>query len=184
MMPRRPSKILAGHATRSSALRGAPSIALSVALSAAVALPAAGLAWLPAPAAAQEAEPNPTLPQVYLQAGIHRIRAEVADSPAERARGLMMRKSLAPNSGMLFVFPQAAVHCFWMKNTLIPLSIAFLDGDGTIVTLADMEPHDETSHCPARAVRYALEMEQGWFARRGIKTGDRIGGLAPPAPAK
>src|SRR5690606_15262665 len=146
--------------------------------------PATGLALVPSIAFAQEAQPNPTLPQVSLQAGIHRIKAEVAATQNERARGLMMRKSLAPNSGMLFVFQHAAVHCFWMKNTLIPLTIAFLDGDGTIATLADMEPHDETSHCPARAVRYALEMEQGWFARRGIKTGDRIGGLAPPAPAK
>ncbi len=156
-------------------------LATSAAFLAAAALPASGLALLPSAAAAQEAEPNPTLPQVYLQAGIHRIKAEVADSPPERARGLMMRKSLAPNSGMLFVFQQAAVHCFWMKNTLIPLTIAFLDGDGTVVTLADMQPHDETSHCPERAVRYALEMEQGWFARRGIKAGDKIGGLAQPA---
>ena len=155
--------------------------AASAAIAAALALPAAVLPLSPKDAVAQEAEPNPTLPQVYLQAGIHRIRAEVADSPTERARGLMMRKSLAPNSGMLFVFPQPAVHCFWMKNTLIPLTIAFLDGDGTIVTLADMQPHDETSHCPERAVRYALEMEQGWFARRGMKAGDRIGGLAQPA---
>jgi uncharacterized membrane protein (UPF0127 family) len=155
-------------------------LAVSAALVAASALPAAGLALLPAAVAAQESEPNPTLPQVFLQAGIHRIKAEVADTPVERARGLMLRKSLAANSGMLFVFPQPAVHCFWMKNTLIPLTIAFLDGDGTIVTLADMQPHDETSHCPERAVRYALEMEQGWFARRGIKTGDRIGGVAQP----
>ncbi|NLD56483.1 MAG: DUF192 domain-containing protein [Burkholderiaceae bacterium] len=144
-----------------------------------VVVPASGLALLPSMVAAQEAKPNPTLPQVFLQAGIHRIKAEVAESPAERARGLMLRKSLAPNSGMLFVFQQAAVHCFWMKNTLIPLSIAFLEGDGTIVTLADMQPHDESSHCPARAVSYALEMEQGWFARRGIEVGDRIGGLRP-----
>ena len=163
-----------------------PPIAALAPLAAAVALvagavPAAGLALLPSVAAAQDAEPNPILPQVFLQAGIHRIRAEVADSPARRARGLMMRKSLAPNSGMLFVFPQPAVHCFWMKNTLIPLSIAFMDGDGTIVTLADMQPHDETSRCPERAVRYALEMEQGWFARRGIKAGDKIGGMAQPA---
>ena len=155
-------------------------LAASVALVAATLLPAAGIALLPSVAAAQDAEPNPTLPQVFLQAGIHRIKAEVADSPAERARGLMMRKSLAPNSGMLFVFQQAAVHCFWMKNTLIPLTIAFLDGGGTIVTLADMQPHDETSHCPERAVRYALEMEQGWFDRRGIKAGDKISGLGQP----
>ena len=136
------------------------------------------LLLLPAAAPAHPAEPNPTLRQVWLQAGIHRIRAEVAASPMERSSGLMLRTSLAPNSGMLFVFEAASVHCFWMKNTLIPLTIAFLDEEGSIVTLADMQPHDETSHCPVRPVRFALEMEQGWFKAKGIRTGDRIGGLA------
>jgi uncharacterized membrane protein (UPF0127 family) len=131
----------------------------------------------PLPCAAQGAEPNPPLPHVFLQAGIHRIKAEVADTQQKRSRGLMMRKSLQSNSGMLFVFEQAAQHCFWMKNTLIPLTIAFLDDDGTIVTLADMEPHNESSNCPAKPIRYALEMDQGWFKAKGIKTGDRIGGL-------
>ena len=127
--------------------------------------------------ARRRAEPNPPLPHVFLQAGIHRIKAEVADSPQERSRGLMLRKSLQANSGMLFVFEDAALHCFWMKNTLIPLTIAFLDDDGTIVTLADMQPHDEASHCPAKPVRYALEMDQGWFKGKGIRNGDRIAGL-------
>ncbi|MGE0802793.1 MAG: DUF192 domain-containing protein [Lautropia sp.] len=145
-------------------------------LASAAALAAALLGWPPA-APAQPAEANPTLQQVWLQAGIHRIRAEVAASPGERARGLMMRQSLAPNSGMLFVFENASVHCFWMKNTLIPLTIAFIAEDGTVVDLADMKPHDENSHCPSRPVRYALEMEQGWFKAKGIKDGDRIGGL-------
>ena len=140
-----------------------------------VALVVAAMACVPAQA--QPAEPNPTLPHVYLQAGIHRIKAEVADSQAERSRGLMLRKSLQPNSGMLFVFDRAALHCFWMKNTLIPLTIAFLDDDGTIVTLADMQPHDESSHCPERPVRHALEMEQGWFKAKGLKAGDHIQGL-------
>jgi uncharacterized membrane protein (UPF0127 family) len=135
------------------------------------------LPWLPAGITAQPAEPNPTLRQIWLQAGIHRIRAEVAATPAERSRGLMLRPSLAANSGMLFVFESESVHCFWMKNTLIPLTIAFIAQDGAIVTLADMQPHDETSHCPARPVRYALEMDQGWFKAKGVRTGDRIGGL-------
>lgn len=143
------------------------------------ALAAAALVRLPA-AHAQPAEPNPPLPHVFLQAGIHRIKAEVADSPTERSRGLMLRKSLQVNSGMLFVFEAPAQHCFWMKNTLIPLSIAFLDEDGTIVTLAEMQPHDETSNCPAKPVRYALEMEQGWFKTKGLKSGDRITGLNRP----
>ncbi len=140
------------------------------------AVAAAALLSFPA-ARAQPAEPNPTLPQVFLQAGIHRIKAEVADSQLERSRGLMLRTSLQANSGMLFVFEQAAMHCFWMKNTLIPLTIAFLDDDGTIVTLKDMEPHNEASNCPDRPVRYALEMDQGWFKAKGIKAGDRIKGL-------
>lgn len=131
----------------------------------------------PSLATAQASEPNPTLPHVFLQAGIHRIKAEVADSQIERSRGLMLRQSLQPNSGMLFVFDQAAQHCFWMKNTLVPLTIAFMDDDGTIVTLKDMKPHDESSHCPDRPVRRALEMEQGWFKAKGLKVGDRIKGL-------
>ena len=133
--------------------------------------------WLPAPVSAQASEPNPPLPHVFLQAGIHRIKAEVADSQLERSRGLMLRRSLQPNSGMLFVFERAALHCFWMKNTLIALTIAFLDDDGTIVTLADMQPHDESSHCPAKPIRHALEMDQGWFKGKGIKVGDRISGI-------
>ena len=140
----------------------------------------AAAALVSPPARAQATEPNPPLPHVFLQAGIHRIKAEVADSPVERSRGLMLRQSLQVNSGMLFVFENAAQHCFWMKNTLIPLSIAFLDEDGTIVTLADMQPHDETSSCPAKPVRYALEMEQGWFKTKGVKSGDRISGLKTP----
>jgi uncharacterized membrane protein (UPF0127 family) len=138
----------------------------------------AAAALIAAPVArAQPAEPNPPLPHVFLQAGIHRIKAEVADSPMERSRGLMLRKSLQANSGMLFVFEEAALHCFWMKNTLIPLSIAFLDDEGNVVTVADMQPHDESSHCPAKPVRYALEMDQGWFKTKGIHAGDRITGL-------
>ena len=134
----------------------------------------------PASLRAQAAEPNPPLPHVFLQAGIHRIKAEVADSPLERSRGLMLRTSLQANSGMLFVFENTAMHCFWMKNTLIPLSIAFLDDDGTVVTLADMQPHDESSNCPSKPVRWALEMDQGWFKAKGIRQGDKIGGLSRP----
>ena len=129
------------------------------------------------PAHAQEAVANPTLRQVWLTAGIHRIRAEVAATPNERSRGLMMRRALAPNHGMLFVFESVSTPCFWMKNTLIPLTIAFIAENGEIVTLADMQPHDENSHCPARPVRFALEMDQGWFQAKGIRVGDRIGGL-------
>jgi hypothetical protein len=107
---------------------------------------------------------------------MHLITAEVADSPEERGIGLMHRPSMPANHGMLFVFEQPGVHCFWMKNTLLPLSIAFLADDGSIVNIADMPPRSEASHCPTKPVRLALEMNQGWFAKRGLKAGSRIGG--------
>ena len=88
----------------------------------------------------------------------------------------MFRKSLAPNHGMLFVFQDKSPQCFWMRNTYVALSIAFLDDDGRIVNIEDMAPLTETSHCSREPVRFALEMEQGWFARRGVNAGDRLGG--------
>jgi len=116
-------------------------------------------------------------PVAQLNAGMHLIRAEVVSEPGTRAEGLMYRKSMAQNAGMLFIFDEAAVHCMWMKNTLIPLSVAFIDDRGAIVNIADMEPQTEASHCAAQPVRYALEMNRGWFAARGIKPGSRIGGI-------
>jgi len=117
------------------------------------------------------------LPSVQLSAGMHLIRAEVAADFATRAQGLMHRKSLVPNSGMLFIFDAAEIHCMWMKNTLIPLSVAFVDEKGAIINIEDMQPQTEDSHCAARPARYALEMSRGWFAARGIKPGSRIGGI-------
>jgi hypothetical protein len=118
--------------------------------------------------------PNARLEQIEIKAGMHLIKAEVAADIQTRTRGLMMRERLGANEGMIFVFPDKAGHCFWMRNTLVPLSIAFLDDTGTITNIEDMKPQTEDSHCPVRAVRYALEMEQGWFARRGIKAGARL----------
>ena len=120
---------------------------------------------------------DPTLPVKTLAAGMHRIQAEVAATDATRSRGLMYRKELAPNHGMLFVFEQANVQCFWMRNTLLPLSIAFILDDGTITNIADMAPMTENSHCSTAPVRYTLEMEQGWFAKRGITAGKKITGI-------
>ncbi len=117
------------------------------------------------------------LPVAQLRAGMHLIRAEVAADYESRGRGLMFRKSLAPNSGMLFVFEAPGLQCMWMKNTDLPLSVAFLDAQGTIINIADMQPHTEDSHCAKRPALYALEMEQGWFARRGIKAGMKLDGL-------
>jgi uncharacterized protein len=137
-----------------------------------VRLPAAAVALcLTAPAMSQN------LPTHKLTAGIHVITAELAADDASRTRGLMHRKELAPNHGMLFMFGTAATRCMWMRNTLIPLSVAFVAEDGTIVNIADMTPHDETSHCSTRPVPFALEMTRGWFAERGIKPGMKIGRL-------
>jgi hypothetical protein len=125
-----------------------------------------------------------TLPRVQLQAGLHLIHAEVADEPLERQTGLMLRDKMAPNDGMLFVFNEPGLQCFWMKNTLLPLSIAFIADDGTIINLADMQPRDDKSqHCSAKPVRFALEMNQGWFAKRGIKAGSKLSGVPFKAAA-
>jgi uncharacterized membrane protein (UPF0127 family) len=118
-----------------------------------------------------------------LTARFFQITAEVADTPALRTRGLMGRQSLAPNHGMLFVFEQPQQQCFWMRNTPLPLSIAFLDDEGRISSMADMQPLSEATHCSPIPVRYALEMEQGWFTKRGIQPGEIIRGLAPAAAA-
>jgi uncharacterized membrane protein (UPF0127 family) len=122
------------------------------------------------------------LPAVDLAAGMHLIRAEVADNMSARMTGLMHRKSMAQNDGMVFVFGESAAHCMWMKNTLIPLSVAFIDEAGAIINIADMQPHSEQSHCAARPARYALEMNKGWFAQRGIKAGTKLRGLEKLAP--
>ena len=120
---------------------------------------------------------QPALHTTMLNAGIHMIQAEVASTTGTRAQGLMRRKSMAQGAGMLFLFDESAAHCMWMKNTLIPLSVAFIDERGQIVNIADMQPQDETTHCASRPVRYALEMNQGWFKKRGISPGMPIQGL-------
>jgi len=129
----------------------------------------------PPPFAAVAQERPQNLPRVELRAGMHRIVAEVASTHETRAYGLMYREQLPANQGMLFIFEQASTYCFWMKNTPLPLSIAFLRNDGTIAKLADMQALSEKSHCSNEPVRYALEMEQGWFARKGLREGSRIG---------
>jgi uncharacterized membrane protein (UPF0127 family) len=117
------------------------------------------------------------LPRVALGAGIHRIEAQLAATPAQRQIGLMWRKEMPQNEGMLFVFEQAGVQCFWMMNTLLPLTAAFIADDGTIVNLADMKPQTTDSHGSATPVRYVLEMNQGWFSKKGIAAGARLSGL-------
>lgn len=116
-------------------------------------------------------------PVVSLTAGIHVIKAEVAAREAERQQGLMHREKMGPNEGMLFLFPAPAGVCMWMKNTLIPLSVAFIDESGKIINIEDMEPHTTDSHCAKKPVRYALEMNRGWFKQKNIKPGSAIEGL-------
>lgn len=120
--------------------------------------------------------PQVNLPRVALTAGMYRIDAQVAATPTQRQIGLMQRRDMPAHEGMLFVFEQPGVQCFWMKNTPLPLTAAFVADDGTIVNLADMQPLSEDSHCSAKPVRYVLEMNQGWFAQRGLKAGSKLGG--------
>jgi len=119
---------------------------------------------------------QPKLDTVTLTAGMHNIRAEVARTPLQHQTGLMFREQMAPHEGMLFVFDGLERRCFWMRNTLLPLSAAFIADDGSIVNIADMQPQTEQSHCSAQPVRFVLEMNQGWFAKRGIKPGFKIKG--------
>lgn len=120
--------------------------------------------------------PQPRLPVIKLTAGMYIIQAEVAQTPNEQTIGLMYRQTMGINEGMLFIYDHLKVHCFWMRNTLLPLTIAFIADDGSIVNLKDMQPKTETPHCSAKPVRYALEMNQGWFDKRGLKPGFKLRG--------
>jgi len=131
---------------------------------------------LACPVAQAQEGPQLNLPRVELAAGMHRIDAQVAQTPQERQIGLMNRRDMPRHEGMLFVFEQPATQCFWMKNTLLPLTTAFVADDGTIVNLADMKPQTLDSHCSAKPVRYVLEMNQGWFAKKGIQAGAKLAG--------
>lgn len=123
------------------------------------------------------------MPRMELTAGFHRIEAEVAANQDDRMQGLMQRSRLGAGQGMLFVFTMQQRHCMWMKNTLLPLSVAFLDEEGRIINIRDMQPQTEDNHCADAPARYALEMNQGWFATRGIKPGMKISGVQrAPAP--
>jgi uncharacterized membrane protein (UPF0127 family) len=124
---------------------------------------------------AQDA-PQMNLQRVKLSAGMHQIDAQVAQTPAQRQTGLMYRREMPQHEGMLFVFEQPATQCFWMKNTLLPLTAAFVADDGTIENLADMKPQTEASHCSTKPVRFVLEMNQGWFAKKNLKAGSRLSG--------
>ena len=116
------------------------------------------------------------LQRVHLGAGMYQIDAQVAVSPQEQQTGLMFRKEMPPQEGMLFVFRQPSTQCFWMKNTLLPLTAAFVADDGRIVKLVDMKPQTLDSHCSEEPVRFVLEMNQGWFAKKNIRKGFKLTG--------
>lgn len=120
------------------------------------------------------------LPTTTLTIGKHKLVAEVAATPEQRTVGLMYRFSLKPDHGMIFVFERPEPQAFWMRNTFIPLSIAFLGGDGRILNIEDMAPRDESLHWSRAPAQYAIEMRKGWFAERGIGPGDRVEGLPLP----
>ena len=117
------------------------------------------------------------MPRAGLAVGGQRIEVEVAASNADRRTGLMYRASLPAESGMVFVFPSEIRICMWMKNTLIPLSVAFIDSEGRVLNIEDMAPQSEDNHCAAKLARYALEMNRGWFGRHGVKAGDVVEGV-------
>ncbi len=163
-------------ALRAAALVGALVGALMAALAGATSMA------LPAQAQVQAVAEQPQrLQAITLGAGMHNIRAELAITPEQRQKGLMHRRDLATHEGMLFVFEEPQPQCFWMRNTPTALTIAFVTDDGAIVNLADMKPFDEASHCSTAPVRFVLEMNQGWFAKRGIKPGFKLTG-APFKP--
>jgi len=135
------------------------------------------LAFAPFGSQAQ-GEPQTQLTRIKLGAGMHLIDTQLAQTPEQRQIGLMWRRDLPQNEGMLFVFEQASVQCFWMRNTLTALTAAFVEDDGTIVNLEDMKPQTDDSHCSTKPVRFVLEMNQGWFKKRSIQAGFKLTGPA------
>jgi len=134
-------------------------------------------ALLALPSARVAAAQVNTLPVVELTAGIHLIHAELADNEGARELGLMYRDTLAPNHGMLFIFDETATHCMWMRNTWLPLSVAFIDNDGTIVNIEEMKARTDDTHCARHGVHYALEMAAGWYKAHGLSAGSVVRGL-------
>jgi len=131
---------------------------------------------LTSPAVSAQQGPQPRLDTVQLTVGMHVIKAELAVTPTQQAVGMMMRTEMGANEGMLFVNSDSSRRCFWMRNTLLPLSIAFISEDGSIVNIVEMQPRSEESHCSTHPVRYALEMNKGWFAKRGLQAGSKLRG--------
>ena len=153
-----------------TSLSGLPRLRLFRALTATIGVFAS--AWLYAQG------PQLELPRAQLQAGLYRIDAQVASTPQQREVGLMFRRDMPEHEGMLFVFEKSDAYCFWMKNTLLPLSAAFIDDQGRVVNVVEMQAQTTTPHCAKAPVRYVLEMNQGWFSKRHIGEGFSIKGYA------
>jgi uncharacterized membrane protein (UPF0127 family) len=117
------------------------------------------------------------LPVIPLSLGSGALEVQVASDQSQRAQGLMHRTAMPANQGMLFAYPAPAYFCMWMKNTKIPLSVAFIDAQGKVINIADMVPQTETNHCTERNATYALEVNRGWFTRHGVTAGSQIIGL-------
>lgn len=146
---------------------------------------AAAALLMPAPGAAARTPPQAPLPTVTLNIGEVAVKAEVADEPHERTTGMMGRTELADGAGMLFVFPAPQALSFWMRDTLVPLSVAYINAEGVIREIHDLKPLDERpAFSSFRDLVYALEVPQGWFARNKIAAGDRITGLPSPSVAQ
>ncbi|MDO8772895.1 MAG: DUF192 domain-containing protein [Burkholderiaceae bacterium] len=141
-----------------------------------IAIALLGLASLLTNSSHAQNTPQRDLPRVRLSVGMHLVNAQVAATPEQRSTGLMFRREMPQSEGMLFIFEEASVQCFWMKNTLLPLTAAFIASDGTIVNLADMRPQTTDAHCSKQPVRYVLEMNQGWFGKKGVQAGFKLGG--------
>jgi uncharacterized protein len=146
---------------------------------AAACLAAASLAAA-SPSAQAQTQPQRPLRTINVKVAGHALRVEVAQTVEQRMTGLMLREKLGRNDGMLFIFDEPAYHTMWMRNTLIPLSVAFVDGDGVILNILDMQPQTEDPHMAAGPARYAIETNKGWFAERRIKAGDKVAGLPKP----
>ena len=131
-------------------------------------------------AAVQAVSADVAFKTTRIKVGPHPLRVEVAASDPERSQGLMYREKLGKDDGMLFIFDEPGYHSMWMKNTLIPLSVAFVDAEGRILNILDMEPRTLDTHIAAGPARYAIETNKGWFAQKKIKAGDRVTGLPKP----
>ena len=135
-------------------------------------------------ALALDARPDAAFRTTRVRVANHPLTVEVAANEPQRMQGLMFRKKLGRDDGMLFIFEQPAYHSMWMKNTLIPLSVAFLDADGRILNILDMEPETLDTHTAAGPATYAIETNKGWFAGHRVKAGDKVSGLPPASEGR